>query len=132
PSSGSPAALANRASRRAVPAWYPCSTTTFRSHWIGCARFYTGTNSRCRRIRGPSPVTRSTPSGFDGRSPDSRPPDDGRWLLVKKMKAYASFDDYLAGQSPKNQAIIHARALAALLGQALGSRTGQRASSDLC
>jgi hypothetical protein len=25
---------------------------------------------------------------------------------MRKMKAYASFDDYLAGQSPRNQAII--------------------------
>src|SRR4029453_4526911 len=27
---------------------------------------------------------------------------------MKKMKAYASFDDYVADQSPKNQAIIRA------------------------
>ncbi len=27
---------------------------------------------------------------------------------MKKMKAYASFDDYLADQSPKNQAVIRA------------------------
>jgi hypothetical protein len=27
---------------------------------------------------------------------------------MKKMKAYASFDDYLEDQTPKNQAIIHA------------------------
>ena len=27
---------------------------------------------------------------------------------MMKIKAYASFDDYVAGQSPKNQAIIRA------------------------
>ena len=27
---------------------------------------------------------------------------------MRRMKAYASFDDYLGGQRPKNQAIIRA------------------------
>jgi hypothetical protein len=31
---------------------------------------------------------------------------DDPGLLMKKMKAYASFDDYLADQTPRNQAII--------------------------